>query len=326
MYEYGCLLYFGIIIRKDTDKAINYLMLSAENGYIDSKALCGRLLIQQKEQTFKEDIDWALKHLHEAAEQDHPLALDTLSELYLDGTFVKKDIEKSIKYLFSSAESGFPLATLKASKLLYNNKQYEHSKHFLLQAVRQEVVDSYLFYAQLLKEGKIFDKNTNLSKEYYLKYLQHKNDPLVMYEFSHFIMSSYKNNIDDLLKAAHFICESYLHNDTPSYLKRRIEKLSPKIVDELFKNFNKSPRHPKDDDIFANLIKFDRNKYPKIKREKIGDYISKIASDHRFRREALADICKPKKSNSAVCKKDKIGRNDPCTCGSNKKFKHCCGN
>ncbi|MFA5230658.1 MAG: SEC-C metal-binding domain-containing protein [Candidatus Paceibacterota bacterium] len=33
------------------------------------------------------------------------------------------------------------------------------------------------------------------------------------------------------------------------------------------------------------------------------------------------------KSNQVVVtgSKEKIGRNDPCSCGSGKKYKHCCG-
>lgn len=36
-------------------------------------------------------------------------------------------------------------------------------------------------------------------------------------------------------------------------------------------------------------------------------------------------LYKEQKASGTVVKKDKIGRNDPCTCGSGKKYKKCCG-
>ena len=39
-------------------------------------------------------------------------------------------------------------------------------------------------------------------------------------------------------------------------------------------------------------------------------------------RETLEKVYKKSKT---VIKGDKVGRNDPCPCGSGKKYKHCCG-
>ena len=37
------------------------------------------------------------------------------------------------------------------------------------------------------------------------------------------------------------------------------------------------------------------------------------------------ELYKEQKSSHTVVKGAKIGRNDPCPCGSGKKYKHCCG-
>ena len=37
------------------------------------------------------------------------------------------------------------------------------------------------------------------------------------------------------------------------------------------------------------------------------------------------DAIKPKSSEKIIDKNKKIGRNELCFCGSNKKYKHCCG-
>ena len=44
-----------------------------------------------------------------------------------------------------------------------------------------------------------------------------------------------------------------------------------------------------------------------------------------FSEERQKEFYKEQKSSTTVVKGKKIGRNDPCPCGSGKKYKHCCG-
>jgi preprotein translocase subunit SecA len=41
--------------------------------------------------------------------------------------------------------------------------------------------------------------------------------------------------------------------------------------------------------------------------------------------DKIKEIVKKYKSSRTVVKEKKIGRNEPCPCGSGKKYKHCCG-
>ena len=41
--------------------------------------------------------------------------------------------------------------------------------------------------------------------------------------------------------------------------------------------------------------------------------------------ETIIEITKAQKASKTVVKEDKIGRNEPCPCGSGKKYKKCCG-
>lgn len=41
--------------------------------------------------------------------------------------------------------------------------------------------------------------------------------------------------------------------------------------------------------------------------------------------EKMTSIVKDYKRSKTVVKEKKVGRNDPCPCGSGKKYKHCCG-
>ena len=44
-----------------------------------------------------------------------------------------------------------------------------------------------------------------------------------------------------------------------------------------------------------------------------------------FSEEKRKELYKEQKKSGTVVKEPKIGRNDPCPCGSGKKYKHCCG-
>lgn len=44
-----------------------------------------------------------------------------------------------------------------------------------------------------------------------------------------------------------------------------------------------------------------------------------------FSKEELDSLYKSQKQSTTIVKEAKIGRNDPCTCGSGKKYKKCCG-
>ena len=47
--------------------------------------------------------------------------------------------------------------------------------------------------------------------------------------------------------------------------------------------------------------------------------------DEIFTEEQKKELYKEQKKSGTVVKGPKIGRNDPCPCGSGKKYKHCCG-
>ena len=47
--------------------------------------------------------------------------------------------------------------------------------------------------------------------------------------------------------------------------------------------------------------------------------------DAIFTKEKQEELYKKEKSSHTIVKPPKIGRNDPCPCGSGKKYKKCCG-
>ena len=47
--------------------------------------------------------------------------------------------------------------------------------------------------------------------------------------------------------------------------------------------------------------------------------------DNLLSEEKRAEITKEQKKSKTIVKPKKIGRNDPCPCGSGRKYKQCCG-
>ncbi|WP_368489175.1 SEC-C metal-binding domain-containing protein [Clostridium sp. BJN0013] len=57
------------------------------------------------------------------------------------------------------------------------------------------------------------------------------------------------------------------------------------------------------------------------------DYLYKLPQwNSIFSNEKRKEIRKKWLNSKTIVNKNKIGRNDPCPCGSGKKYKHCCGN
>ena len=55
-------------------------------------------------------------------------------------------------------------------------------------------------------------------------------------------------------------------------------------------------------------------------------YLFHVETPDKMERKRVAtSISTDKKSNEPIVKGKKIGRNDPCPCGSGKKYKKCCG-
>ena len=61
-------------------------------------------------------------------------------------------------------------------------------------------------------------------------------------------------------------------------------------------------------------------------REKSASYLYNLPQwDAIFSEEKRKEIAKNYKDSKTVRNENKVGRNDPCPCGSGKKYKKCCG-
>ena len=73
-------------------------------------------------------------------------------------------------------------------------------------------------------------------------------------------------------------------------------------------------------------LKFDKKKLYKNMVGAKADWLYNLPQwDDIFTEEERKALYLEEKKSGTVVKEKKIGRNDPCPCGSGKKYKHCCG-
>ena len=86
-----------------------------------------------------------------------------------------------------------------------------------------------------------------------------------------------------------------------------------------------NPIDEMEEDTEVNLI-FDKEKLYKNMVDAKADWLYELPQwDEIFTKERQKELYLEQKKSGTIIKGAKIGRNDPCPCGSGKKYKKCCG-
>lgn len=86
-----------------------------------------------------------------------------------------------------------------------------------------------------------------------------------------------------------------------------------------------NPIETMDEDTTVSLA-FDKERLYKNMVDAKADWLYNLPQwDAIFTEEKRKELYRTQKLSHTVIKGKKIGRNDPCPCGSGKKYKHCCG-
>ena len=86
-----------------------------------------------------------------------------------------------------------------------------------------------------------------------------------------------------------------------------------------------NPIEEMEEDTEVNLI-FDKEKLYKNMVDAKADWLYELPQwDEIFTKERQKELYLEQKKSGTIIKGAKIGRNDPCPCGSGKKYKQCCG-
>ena len=86
-----------------------------------------------------------------------------------------------------------------------------------------------------------------------------------------------------------------------------------------------NPIETMEEDTVVSLA-FDKEKLYKNMVDAKADWLYELPQwDKIFEPERKKVLYKEQKNSGTIRKEKKIGRNEPCPCGSGKKYKHCCG-
>ena len=85
-----------------------------------------------------------------------------------------------------------------------------------------------------------------------------------------------------------------------------------------------NPIDTMDEDTVVNLV-FDKEKLYKNMVAARADWLYELPQWKEIFSESELKLYKEQKESTTIRKGKKIGRNDPCPCGSGKKYKKCCG-
>lgn len=86
-----------------------------------------------------------------------------------------------------------------------------------------------------------------------------------------------------------------------------------------------NPIETMEEDTVVNLV-FDKEKLYKNMVDAKADWLYELPQwENIFTEEKRKELYKEQKNSGTIRKEKKIGRNDPCPCGSGKKYKKCCG-
>ena len=119
-------------------------------------------------------------------------------------------------------------------------------------------------------------------------------------------------------------------------VKGTVKELAARYGQEVFTmvgfldGINESLKEPNpietmEEDTVVSLA-FDKEKLYKNMVDAKADWLYELPQwDKIFEPERKKVLYKEQKNSGTIRKEKKIGRNEPCPCGSGKKYKHCCG-
>jgi TPR repeat protein len=123
-YQYGLALTEG---RRGKDKVMlgaNLIAMACRDGEIDALAWCGRSALYG---TFDEPVDYALArgYLERAAAEDHPIALSLLSVIHRDGLGIEPNAATAFALTLRAADAGYAVAQYETAVALIHGRGIE---------------------------------------------------------------------------------------------------------------------------------------------------------------------------------------------------------
>jgi uncharacterized protein len=329
-YQYGLALSEGKNGKENVGRGVHLIAMACQDGDIDALAWCGRsaLLGLHDEPV---DHDRARDYLERAAAEDHPLALVLLSTIYREGLGVAANVKTAFDLTLRAAEAGYPIGQYQAGQALYHGEGVAANEAAALTWL-QLASDAGLHIAQravgvLIRNGSLpggFSKAEELLQRAMPKVNQAHLDLAGLY------MS--REEPGKWIEALALVQRAFENavGDKDEATADQALQMAPALIDRLMASRAGMSAAELESLALTRLL-FDEQGRPCPNREtRMRDFVANVISLSRIQNNsAKEETSALRPAEVATVKQrianEKVGRNEPCSCGSGKKYKACCG-
>ncbi|WP_420789090.1 SEC-C metal-binding domain-containing protein [Shewanella algae] len=332
-FALGLIYQQGLGCKPDIVKAIDHMHFCASHGNVMAKAYFGHFVMNMDDADIR-DKQCALEFLEEAAKMRNPLAQNVLSEMYSVGELVDRNQARAIELLTEAANSGFPESQYRLAEMYQQSGELDKYWELIEKAISNNHVLALLSAARAL----VLSDSHHLAMEYYNRYLEVKDDSVAQFEYGQLKLKTAGEDTAKIKAGIWDLVRSYRNQKCPPNVRKQIETIVPKhleIIDKLVDFPSLKEKEQKD--LIAFYMQFKSNGSPHESMEAFYEVFSKAGSRNidaqsLYRVDSVkSNFYLPKNHKAKVSQarssltKIKIGRNEPCNCGSGRKYKQCCG-
>ena len=346
-YSTALKYYYGRDINQNFQTAAYWFREAAAQGHARAQAYIGAMYLFGK--TIKQDKEQAIDWIQKSANQFEPIGMTLLGQMYLEGDGVKKDTQLAIHWLTQAAENEDPVAQIYLGQIyLYGNsveKNLEKAFNWTNRAAQYDDPVAYCNLGLFYEEGLWVEQNFEHAYEWYKKAAD-KGLPDAQAAVGLYHLKGVGCNHDEML-GLQLLKKASKKGSTVSYLNIGLYYKQQRdyglATEWLFKAAEKGLAEAQyeladtilmaiEDKISIAYTANDARQWMK-KAEKQGhiqaqtvmtELRKKELETHQQLAVALNAFRKNVQTFFRNTELSGIGRNDPCPCGSGKKYKKCC--
>lgn len=323
LFEYGHILLKGFKQEADLDKGKQSIYSSASRGFVKAKASYAEL-IAKSEHPEDHEIEEAYIFAKEAAESGNSKAQYWLSKIYSDPKFNVGNQDEAELWFSRAVASGDPDAQYEHAKALCHQKDASQDNVKMALSLLEDAIDkghceAFKFYIGLYKDSSQVQATNKLYENYLNRY---PDDDEMHIDFIEWLYSKGAGQIELIKEALQKLIQLCRWEHFPISLKAKLHRLSPKWLKEYeiaLRAFGGVDE--REHTTFLLNFKVDGTPY---------DDMFEVAQNFKLisKSPELVNKLMYKSIFFASClalKPPPQGRNEPCNCGSGKKYKKCCG-
>ncbi|WP_292949413.1 MULTISPECIES: DUF4145 domain-containing protein [unclassified Neptuniibacter] len=288
------------------------------------KALLGRAILIDSRWGYPVE-KWkqflAFNYLDEACEYGEPVAQSSLAIIYADGFYRGKDVDKANNLLLSASQQSDPTAYMQLGHIHKQAGDIKESNSFFEQALSLGVHEAHLALAR----NYFANGNLKGAEKHYSSYFEkpshiENKDELIKAKYEYCALLIDQGCENSILSGLRYLVHTFqidiFYGDSDTELKARCQRLSKEGLKKVRRTVTQEMII--EDPIFF----YSFSKDGKIKSLEQVNHIITVMGENRVI-EDVYDFGFPKKNQPKTPSKQR--RNDKCACGSNQKYKHCCG-